>query len=33
MRFKRTADVDLDALRELIAEAGRIGPAAEAAIT
>ena len=30
VRFKRTADVDRDALRELIAEAGRIGPAAEA---
>jgi hypothetical protein len=29
-RFKRTADVDRDALRELIAEAARIGPAAEA---
>jgi hypothetical protein len=30
VRFKRTSDVDRDALRELIAEAGRIGPAAEA---
>jgi uncharacterized protein YdhG (YjbR/CyaY superfamily) len=30
VRFKRTADVDRDALRELIAEAARIGPAAEA---
>jgi uncharacterized protein YdhG (YjbR/CyaY superfamily) len=30
VRFKRTADVDRDALRELIAEAGRIGPASEA---
>ena len=29
VRFKRPADVDRDALRELIAEAGRIGPAAE----
>ncbi len=28
VRFKRTADVDRDALRELIAEAARIGPAA-----
>ena len=26
MRFKRTADIDRDVLRELIAEAGRIGP-------
>ena len=31
VRFKRTADVDPGVLRELIAEAGRIGPAAEAA--
>ena len=30
VRFKRAADVDRDVLRELIAEAGRIGPAAEA---
>ena len=30
VRFKRTSDVDRDSLRELIAEAGRIGPAAEA---
>jgi hypothetical protein len=30
VRFKRPADVDRDALRELIAEAARIGPAAEA---
>ena len=30
VRFKRTGDVDRDALRELIAEAARIGPAAEA---
>ena len=30
VRFKRTDDVDLDVLRELIAEAGRIGPAAAA---
>jgi uncharacterized protein YdhG (YjbR/CyaY superfamily) len=29
VRFKRTADVDRDALRALIAEASRIGPAAE----
>ena len=29
VRFKRTADVDLGVLRELVAEAGRIGPAAE----
>jgi uncharacterized protein DUF1801 len=28
VRFKRTADVDLDVLRELLTEAGRIGPAA-----
>lgn len=28
VRFKRTVDVDRDALRELIAEAARIGPAA-----
>ena len=26
VRFKRTSDVDLDALRELIGEAARIGP-------
>ena len=30
VRFKRTGDVDPGVLRELIAEAGRIGPAAEA---
>ena len=30
VRFKRPADVDRDALRALIAEASRIGPAAEA---
>jgi hypothetical protein len=30
VRFKRMADVDRDALRELVAEAARIGPAAEA---
>ena len=30
VRFKRTADVDHGVLRELIAEAGRIGPAAQA---
>ena len=30
VRFKRTADVNPGVLRELIAEAGRIGPAAEA---
>ena len=30
VRFRRTADVDREALRELIAEAARIGPAAEA---
>ncbi len=29
VRFKRTDDVDLGVLRELVAEAGRIGPAAE----
>lgn len=29
VRFKRTSDVDLDVVRELVAEAGRIGPAAE----
>ena len=29
VRFKRTADVDLGVLRDLVAEAGRIGPAAE----
>jgi len=29
VRFKRTDDIDLGALRELVAEAGRIGPAAE----
>jgi len=29
VRFKRAADVDLGVVRELIAEAGRIGPAAE----
>ena len=29
MRFKRTSDIDLDALRDLLADAGRIGyPAA-----
>jgi hypothetical protein len=28
VRFKRTSDVDLDVVRELVAEAGRIGPAA-----
>ena len=27
VRFKRTSDLDLDALRELLAEAGRIGGA------
>ena len=30
VRFKRTADIDLGVLRELVAEAGWIGPAAEA---
>ena len=30
VRFKRTADVDLDVLRELVTEAARIGPAASA---
>jgi len=30
VRFKRTDDVDLDALRELIARAGQIGGAAAA---
>ncbi|MBA2643870.1 MAG: DUF1801 domain-containing protein [Solirubrobacterales bacterium] len=28
VRFKRTSDVDLGVVRELVAEAGRIGPAA-----
>jgi hypothetical protein len=31
VRFKHTDDIDLGVLRNLIAEAGRIGPAAEAA--
>ena len=26
VRFKRTSDIDLDVLRELLAEAGRLGP-------
>ena len=26
VRFKRTSDIDLEALRDMIAEAGRIGP-------
>jgi len=26
VRFKRTSDIDLDVLRELVAEAGRLGP-------
>ena len=30
IRFRRLADVDLDELRELLREADRIGPAAEA---
>jgi len=29
VRFKRASDVDLGVVRELVAEAGRIGPAAE----
>ena len=28
VRFRRTSDIDLDELRELIAQAGRIGPPA-----
>ena len=31
VRFKRTSDVDLDTMRELIAEAARLGPPYEAA--
>ena len=27
VRFKRTADIDLEALRELVSEAARLGPA------
>jgi hypothetical protein len=30
VRFKRLGDVDLDAVRDLVADAGRIGPAATA---
>jgi len=26
VRFKRTSDIDLDVLQELVAEAGRLGP-------